>query len=336
MRKKTAGPASTGICLFLFAALLLGTFSSGCRLYNLRRKLSPPDKEFLSTVRYIITSEEEKIFLELPDSEKEGFKEEFWKRRDPNPDTEENEFKTEFFSRMKEANERFLGEAKPGWLTDRGYIFLLFGPPWDKAYYSQGQTSDNSCQELWYYGNFPVIFVDAECTGQFRLTPINLEHLHELTQAEKRFSSTIQTRADGKSLFNFELSLTKKRVEGDRFEAVVLIEIPYQGLWLDSVGGKLRTTLDLSLELRDGSGDTAWEHSASFEPVLEESKAGASLKGKYVIEVPLVLESGAAGLRQGKNVLNVSLKNRTGKEELKKFLEFEINDNFDDIFRRKN
>ncbi len=336
MNKKATGPAPAGIGLILFAALVLGIFSPGCRLYNLRRKLSPPNKEFLSTVRYIITPEEERTFLELPDSEKEKFMEDFWNRRDPDPDTKENEFKLEFFDRIKEANARFIGEAKPGWLTDRGYIYVLFGPPMDKLYYSEGQTPDNSCQEVWTYGNFPVVFVDQECTGQFRLTPINLEHLHELTQAQRQFSKTIQTRADGKSLFDFELSLAKRRLEGDRFEAVVLIEIPYQGLWTESVGGKLQTTLDLSLELRDGSGGTAWEHTASFEPVLDESQRGAGLKGKYTIEIPLVLESGADRLRLGKNVLNAVLANRTGKEELKKSLEFEINDDFDDHSRRKN
>ena len=331
MTTRAKSPSTAGLYIFFLMVLVLGTLSSCGRFYNLRRKLSPPNKGFLSTVRYFITSEEERIFLELPDSEKEGFQEEFWKRRDPDPDTEENEFKTEFFGRMKEANDRFVGEAKPGWLTDRGYIFVLFGPPLDKIYYSQSQTSDNSCQELWYYGNFPVIFVSAECTGSFKLTPINLEHLHELARAEKSFGTTIQPRADEKNLFNFDLNLTKKRVEGDRFQAVVVIEVPYQGLRLDSVGGKLRTILDLSLELRDGNGATAWQHSASFEPVLKDSRPGAGLRGKYVIEVPLVLEIGLGRLRQGKNVLNVELKNRTGKEELKKFLEFEIKDDFADF-----
>ena len=191
---------------------------------------------------------------------------------------------------MKEADARFIGEAKPGWLTDRGYIFVLFGPPLEKIYYSQSQTSDNSCQELWYYGGFPVIFVDSGCTGSFKLTTINLEHLHELARAEKRSMTTIQPRAGGKGFFNFDLNMTNKESKGERFEAVVVIEIPYQGMWLDSVGGKLRTTLDLGLELRDGSGETAWQYSALFDPVLDESRPGAGLKGKFVIEVPLVLE----------------------------------------------
>lgn len=64
--------------------------------------------EFLSKVRYIINKKERKIFLELPDSEKERFKDEFWERRDPDPETEENEFKMEYFNRIEKANDLFM------------------------------------------------------------------------------------------------------------------------------------------------------------------------------------------------------------------------------------
>ena len=81
---------------FLFASI------PGCRLYQQEKKLSPEYKEFLSKVRYIVTKEERKMFLELPDSDKKDFQEEFWTRRDPDSYTEENEFKEEYFRRVKE------------------------------------------------------------------------------------------------------------------------------------------------------------------------------------------------------------------------------------------
>jgi GWxTD domain-containing protein len=113
----------------LFALL---AFFAGCHLYNLERNLKPPDAEFLSQVRYIITGEERKTFLELPDGDKPKFIEDFWKRRDPDPNAEENEFKVEYFKRLNKSNELFHGEGKPGWLTDRGRIYILFGPPMDR------------------------------------------------------------------------------------------------------------------------------------------------------------------------------------------------------------
>ena len=76
---------------FLFVSWMVVFFGS-CRYYNLEQKLDPVNKDWLNRVRYIITTEESHIFLDLPDEEKEAFKEEFWKRRDPDPNTEENEF----------------------------------------------------------------------------------------------------------------------------------------------------------------------------------------------------------------------------------------------------
>ncbi|HEK86256.1 MAG TPA: GWxTD domain-containing protein, partial [Candidatus Aminicenantes bacterium] len=101
---------------FIFLVSLVFLFQS-CTLSRLEKKLKAKDAEWLSEVRYIITPEERKIFLELPESEREQFKEDFWKRRDPDPDTEENEFKDEYYRRIKQANQMFLGEGRPGWLT---------------------------------------------------------------------------------------------------------------------------------------------------------------------------------------------------------------------------
>ena len=93
------------ILIFIWGAGLLAALLPSCRLYKLEQKLDPANAEFLSQVRYIINAEERKIFLELPDADKDKFKEEFWSRRDPDPNTEENEFKDEYLSRIERANE---------------------------------------------------------------------------------------------------------------------------------------------------------------------------------------------------------------------------------------
>src|SRR6185437_7283174 len=79
-------------------------------------------------VAYIITDEERKAFRTLQnDEEREQFIEQFWLRRDPSPDTEENEYKEEHYRRIAYANERF-ASGVPGWRTDRGRIYITFGP----------------------------------------------------------------------------------------------------------------------------------------------------------------------------------------------------------------
>ena len=80
-------------------------------------------------VAYIITREERCAFLKLDyDEEREEFVEQFWNRRSPNPDSLENNFKEEHYRRIVFANDKF-GTQIPGWRTDRGRIYILFGPP---------------------------------------------------------------------------------------------------------------------------------------------------------------------------------------------------------------
>ena len=166
------------LCFLLLSSCFLVFFSSSCRLYNIERKLDPVNADFISKVRYILTKKERKIFLELPDSEREQFIEEFWERRDPDPDTEENEFKMEYFSRVEKTTELFRSEVKPGWVTDRGRIYILFGPPTDRYTYPMGGGS-SGCREVWYYGAFPVVFIDSTCTGTYSLVTYDLSNIRE-------------------------------------------------------------------------------------------------------------------------------------------------------------
>ena len=79
-------------------------------------------------VRWIITDEERSAFMQLSnDEERDQFIEAFWQRRDPTPDTEENEFKEEHYRRIAYANEHFAAGI-PGWKSDRGRIYIVYGP----------------------------------------------------------------------------------------------------------------------------------------------------------------------------------------------------------------
>ncbi len=96
----------------------------------LKQELSKPYKKWLDEdVSYIITDEERAAFRQLSnDEERDNFIEAFWQRRDPTPDTEENEFKEEHYQRIAYANEHFPAGV-PGWKTDRGRIYIVFGKP---------------------------------------------------------------------------------------------------------------------------------------------------------------------------------------------------------------
>jgi GWxTD domain-containing protein len=96
---------------------------------SLKIELSKTYKKWLDEdVRWIITDEEQKAFKLLSnDEERDQFIEAFWQRRDPTPDTIENEFKEEHYRRMAYANEHFAAGI-PGWKSDRGRIYVMYGP----------------------------------------------------------------------------------------------------------------------------------------------------------------------------------------------------------------
>ena len=156
---------------------------------KLRKELETPYKKWLNEdVTYIITDEERQAWKRLStDEEREQFIEQFWLRRDPTPDTEENEFKEEHYRRIAYANERF-ASGIPGWKTDRGRIYIVYGPPdeieshpsggtYERPYEEGGGTTSTYPFEKWRYryidgiGNdVNIEFVDTTMSGEYHMT----------------------------------------------------------------------------------------------------------------------------------------------------------------------
>jgi GWxTD domain-containing protein len=138
---------------------------------------APWDKWVKEDVAYIITDEERRAFRALTtDEEREQFVEQFWLRRDPTPGTPANEFKEEHYRRIGFANGRFTDQKVAGWKTDRGRIYITFGPPDEID--SHPCTGANTAKETWRYrfiegiGNDVLIeFDDPACTGEYRMAP---------------------------------------------------------------------------------------------------------------------------------------------------------------------
>lgn len=321
--------ASLGLFLFLLSAAPFLFLSASCRLYRLEKKLDPVNAEFVSKVRYIITRKERKVFLELPDSEKKAFRENFWEIRDPDPDTEENEFKMTYFNRIEDANDLFVSDGIPGWLTDRGRIYILFGPPFERVTYAMGSGSDNKSREIWYYGSFPVIFVDSENTGQFKLITynltglrsLNLMYLHVLSKAQ---GQALEAPEKARDFFDFNWRIKKDIIAENRIESTIEIDIPYNSIWLNAEGEILKTVLDVRLELKDSEDNIIWSYENAYE-VASRDEELSELKGKkYKIKIPFILNQISTGLPPGKNLLYAVVRNRTGNEEAKKVMEVKM------------
>ncbi len=156
---------------------------------KLRKELETPYKKWLNEdVVYIITDEERTAFKRLnTDEEREQFIEQFWLRRDPTPDTEENEFKEEHYRRIAYTNEHY-ASGIPGWKTDRGRIYITYGPPDEIDSHPSGGSYERPMEEGggetstypfedWRYryiegiGNdVNIEFVDPTMTGEYRMT----------------------------------------------------------------------------------------------------------------------------------------------------------------------
>src|SRR6202140_1713986 len=114
----------------------------------LKQELSRPYKKWLEEdVVWIITDEERAAFKQLSnDEERDNFIEAFWQRRDPTPDTEENEYKEEHYQRIAYANEHFAAGV-PGWKTDRGRIYIVYGKAEEVDSHPSGGTYERPMEE---------------------------------------------------------------------------------------------------------------------------------------------------------------------------------------------
>ena len=312
--------------LFLLALLLL----SSCRTYKMEQNLESGDGEFYNKVRYIITQQEKKVFLELPHSERKEFREEFWKKRDPTPETEENEFKTTYFNRIEKADELFIGEGRQGWATDRGRIYILFGPPTQRMT-SFPSSLSNAYREIWYYGNFPVVFIDRYCTGQFKLVTydlspvrhLNLKYMSDLASAQSEARKTLR---DDEALFDFDWKIKDITVEQGRIKGSVEINIPYARLWLKEEGNKLRTLIDVVVEVIGSHDESLWKYEDQINIETDEESLLDQKTEGHRIEVPFVFEDEKAitQLKQGGYRIFTTLKNRTSGKTIKKVLRIKV------------
>src|SRR6266478_1686219 len=193
--------------MFSFAIAVLPVFGQQTRDQGAPPTQQKPDKEtkrkmkrtlkeldsayrqwLTEDVTYIISPEERNAFLQLDtNEEREQFIEQFWLRRSSNPDLPENDFKEEHYRRIAYANEHF-ASGIPGWKTDRGRMYIMWGPADEVESHPTGGTYDRPMEEgggststypweTWRYRYMEGIgenviweFVDPTGSGEYRLT----------------------------------------------------------------------------------------------------------------------------------------------------------------------
>jgi GWxTD domain-containing protein len=215
-------------------------------------KLDPESEAFYSTARLIMTREEEKIFVRLPDAEsRKEFITDFWDKRDPNPGTEENPYKLEFEGRVEYANKRFR-EGGPGYNTDRGRIYIFMGPP-DKfeEYFTHGDLEVNGPILWWIYYDYQlgIEFVDQKNDGQYRIR-----------RYEGNFFEALDQLKLGQWVLNrdvFKKRVVKFDLAYDQAKQEITVSIPADSLvFKENDEGKFQVDLEFIIYVYPDEGRT--------------------------------------------------------------------------------
>ncbi|MCP4219610.1 MAG: GWxTD domain-containing protein, partial [bacterium] len=236
--------------------ILLPLLLSFCSKRHADVNLSPGQSTFISEVRYLITKAEKKEFYSLgTEEERDRFIEEFWQQRDPDPVTDGNEFKDSYYDRIDEANHLFRDGGKRGWLCDRGRVHILLGPP-DHRRYHPGVINVKGTykkwyehpHETWYYGYYPIYFVDSLENGTFDLRVVSARNLTTILQTSLQLKPG---RLDGKAKkagkAPYQFSAKARKVDDGKIELDV--KVPYKNILFRQEDETFNATLSINVEV---------------------------------------------------------------------------------------
>ncbi|MCI0531442.1 MAG: GWxTD domain-containing protein [candidate division Zixibacteria bacterium] len=131
-------------------------------------------EELRNIISFLATPDELRIYDQLTLPGKRAFLEQFWADHDPDPSTPINEYKQEIYRRFIIASEKFgspMAPLKDRWKTDRGRVFVIYGPPDDIIRHTY--KPDQPAWEKWIYlniqGGVLFIFEDQQGFGNYKL-----------------------------------------------------------------------------------------------------------------------------------------------------------------------
>jgi len=129
-------------------------------------------EEFRAQIEYLIETKELEFFEQLNIQGKIQYINDFWKSKKP-------EFRIEHLKRFYTVQERFDSPTLPGWKSDQGRVFIMYGPP--DEIMREPASVDARAYEIWVYetlkkqGYVEFVFVDLGIVGNYKLVHSTLK-----------------------------------------------------------------------------------------------------------------------------------------------------------------
>jgi GWxTD domain-containing protein len=133
-------------------------------------------EDMLGYLRYFANPSRLNALRNAPPEQRATLWAEFLRATDPIPETPINEDMQAYFGRIQLANSEFRMDRNPGWLSDRGMVFVALGEPDQIIEQNVNQTisttqmGNTARVQIWQYRTYNSQLVFYEETGKWRLT----------------------------------------------------------------------------------------------------------------------------------------------------------------------
>ncbi len=339
--------------LYVLAAVALLLYSACASSHKI---LKPPvdsnSQKFLDIIRYIITPQEERIFREMPPEDRGEFIMDFWARRDSDPSTPENEFRSVYYTRLAVADKAFR-VGIPGWMTDKGRIYILLGPPMDVIKKTMGekstefsrdqrQLSSNLLEEgtfterptdIWIYNQYPdyfagplrLTFVDYESTGNYRLTtdvevkPFSMMSPHQSDPDMVKYQWIGEIEgSESLSAFLPFLDYSKslgaiQKNKDGTYTVECAFDIPYRAIRYQKKDDGWDYHLELSIEVKFVGEKSSYRENKEIRKHISSENFKKNISERYTI-----MQSFVVPLNMGKNEIYFSVRDNILQKRLRK------------------
>ncbi len=303
-------------------------------------------------MRYIITPQEEKIFREMPPEDRHEFIKDFWQRRDPTPETQDNEFRSQYYSRLAVADKAFR-TGIPGWMTDRGRIYILLGPPTDVIKKSMGEAtvefskdrrelSTNLLEdgtiterptEIWVYNQYSdyfsgplrLVFVDYESDGDYKLTTdveVKPFSMMSYIQSDPNLvkyqwiGEIVKEESEPQILPFLDYSKSfgnMKKNKGGNYTVECFFEIPFEAIGYLKKNSHYVYNLELNIEAKNMELESIYKEKKETKKELSAEQIREKIDGGDSI-----VESITIPLEKGTNKIYFSVQDKIQQQRLRK------------------